>query len=48
MREKGFEKIVNMRGDWFDIPDNSAGNLASRLGSDTQILNGLTSTVVNI
>lgn len=39
---------MKMRPDWFDFPENSAGILSARLGSDTQIVYGLASTVINI
>ncbi|KRW98762.1 P-loop containing nucleoside triphosphate hydrolase [Pseudocohnilembus persalinus] len=48
LRKLGFQKILNMRASWLDEPENSPGTLSSRLGSDTQIVNGITSTVVNI
>ena len=33
---------------WFDIPKNNAGTLAARLSTDCQVVNSMTTTVVQI
>lgn len=48
LRQSGFRKILRMPAYWFDEPDHNPGTLAARLGSDTHLVNGLTSTIVNI
>lgn len=48
IRQECFRKICRMPGAWFDEKENNPGTLASRVGTDTQKVNSLTSTVVNI
>jgi ATP-binding cassette subfamily B (MDR/TAP) protein 1 len=33
---------------WFDLPKNNAGTLTARLSTDCQIVNSMTTTVVQI
>jgi len=35
LRRKSFEKMLNMEVGWYDVPENNAGTLSARLGSDT-------------
>jgi len=37
-----------MPASWFDDPKNSAGVNASRLSTDAELVNGLTSTIIGI
>lgn len=48
LRESCFEKISHMPVPWFDIEENNPGTLSSNIGTDTQKVNALTSTVVNV
>jgi ATP-binding cassette subfamily B (MDR/TAP) protein 1 len=43
-----YERLLRMRPSWFDIPNNNAGTLASRLQADCQLIQGLTSNIIGV
>ena len=40
--------MLKMPVKWFDIPRNNAGTLTARLSTDCQVVNSMTTTVVQI
>jgi ATP-binding cassette subfamily B (MDR/TAP) protein 1 len=48
IRIETFYKMLKMPIKWFDIPRNNAGTLSARLSTDCQIVNTMTTTVVQI
>lgn len=48
IRLETYSKMLKMPVSWFDIPKNNAGTLTARLSTDCQVVNSMTTTVVQI
>jgi ATP-binding cassette subfamily B (MDR/TAP) protein 1 len=48
LRIDTFRKLLKMPIPYFDIPENNAGTLASRLAVDCKIINSLTSSIIGV
>ena len=48
IRMDTYRKILKMPVAWFDIPRNNGGSLASRLSTDCQLVNTVTTTTISI
>jgi ATP-binding cassette subfamily B (MDR/TAP) protein 1 len=48
IRKETFQKMLKMPIYWFDKPDNNTGILSTRLGTDCQTINGMSTTYIYI
>jgi len=48
IRKEAFQKMLKMPIYWFDKPDNNTGILSTRLGTDCQTINGMSTTYIYI
>lgn len=48
VRLEAYSKIIKMPINWFDKPRNNAGQLTTKLSSDSLMVNGLTATFISI